>query len=1684
MAASLLATGTTAPAQADTAPTESSTPTITTFPRPDDPDAALRAAIEGARKQNKPVAVEAAFTEQSRTWAYPDGHLTTEAYPGAVQLKQPDGSWARVDPTLVEVDGVVKPKLTKADVTFSGGGDQPFATLEHKDKQSLALSWPTALPKPQLNGAQATYVGAAGPTADLVVTATLSGFRQDVILRERPTGPVEFRIPVTTDGMKLGTTKTGGLKLTDDKGKTIASGGAPFMMETATADPAGADEATGTIDTKVTTETDGRQVLVLKPDPAFLSDPKTTYPVTVDPTVGLTLSQDAVYDDGGWATGTFHLNAVGTQAKKKEIRECTGVTCTTRYVYYSLHNRSIIEFGGFSFPGKAIVSAQMQLYGQYVGRCDNWPLTASPATSAWSSYSVSWNNRPSTTSVGASTLYPSCSATSSWHTWDMTSAAQSWAGGTPNNGVELVTTELNWEYPIDDPRFPDNQFWRFDSADAATTTVPKMSVSYLLPPDIPTFTAESIDSLVGNDAISRSGTVKTGYTSRSPDGRKLDYTITVTDATTQVQAPGTPAVAPPSSAQSAVAVTPQGLVAGYGFDEGTGTTIGDVSGSNNNGTGQNIGWADGKFGKALSFNGTSSKVTVPHSASLVLPSGMTMSAWIKPTVLTSYRSVAFKDHTSGVGYGLYASNGTVPSAWMRSGDTHLYVDGRAPLTTGSWTHLAVTHDGTTARLYVNGTEVAQASIGALQDSGGALQIGANTVWSEYFSGLIDELRIYNRAQTAAEIQADMATAVAVPIPGNPPTAPGNLTATAGEGSIALAWAAATDDYGIGGYEVHRSKTADFTPSATTRLTTTTKRTYTNGDLPGTGTYYYKVIALDNTGQAGPPSNQASAYLKTLTFRVANVDSGVPVNKSYELGSPETFRIKVKACISGYPTTCNESPYYRITTDAPALPSDIETGMADPAQPILSGMVNRPSGGPLTAKYYLYDNSGVPVGAAPLGIRRVNGGERGSFQIPAGTVQPGTTYKWQMVACAQGQSVADEVCTSKTTQASFTTPGTPPLPPVGDVRHLTLGKDNVVIKTAKTDPTACGGSPCTVTDDSVIRIGGSGADKTAAMIGFRLDELPDNAVPVEALLDLGTPTCVGGPCPQDTPITITRLDSPVTSETTISTIVETTNNASKYSMSIAQPKADIIGDQYSWLLVKTDNSTTVTFAEATAPTLPSLKIGYTPAGPPSKVQDLSGQPGDGGVIVSWAIPSSTGSLALLEGYEVEAVSSTGGSVRSLQTAMPSATITGLTNGELYTIRVAGKTRFGRGEWESITLTPRALSPSPAKCKSGISVGSLKATVQEYYLRQSGVVEGAYPDVWSSSISAGITPKLSGDLDPSGPVTAKLSLTNSILLEERQGLEKSNVDRTDTSVALSNTLGYLSPDGTPALRATVSRTWVDVKTDKDGNQHSKPSALADTFDYSFTDCGAMRLISVDVDVDVSDMDMVIEGPGPNGCGNAMAVAQGMAASQSGSDHWCGKGKNGETVYGYLLNCDFGQDICRFDSYGKQNIMSGLSFEAGGVLRYSGVHNYTLGGPTSMRIEELQGWSMVKMTPAFKAANQNLVKNIKVKLATTAKFSLTVGSISIDTGVGGIGFSKTSDSATYSADGEAGNLWVQIPVPGKVRPFTVDCEGILNLCWFDEIRHAMNVSVQFPMKGGPTVTDPMGLQSCWNRASTKYF
>jgi len=202
-------------------------------------------------------------------------------------------------------------------------------------------------------------------------------------------------------------------------------------------------------------------------------------------------------------------------------------------------------------------------------------------------------------------------------------------------------------------------------------------------------------------------------------------------------------------------------VAAYGFNEGTGVQTHDSSGQGNNGTLSNATWtATGKFGSALSFNGTSAWVTIADAASLHLTTGMTIEAWVNPTSGTGWRSAILKEAGSGLAWSLYTSNNGSRPAGYAHVSSDVAVTGTAAVPLSTWTHLAITYDGTALKMYVNGTLVRTTALsGAMATSTSALRIGGNSIWGEYFRGLIDEVRVYNRALSAAEIQTDMTTPI-------------------------------------------------------------------------------------------------------------------------------------------------------------------------------------------------------------------------------------------------------------------------------------------------------------------------------------------------------------------------------------------------------------------------------------------------------------------------------------------------------------------------------------------------------------------------------------------------------------------------------------------------------------------------------------------------------------------------------------------------------------------------------------------------------------------------------------------------------------------------------------------------------------------------------------------------------------
>ncbi|MGY4768421.1 PQQ-dependent sugar dehydrogenase [Kribbella sp. CWNU-51] len=267
------------------------------------------------------------------------------------------------------------------------------------------------------------------------------------------------------------------------------------------------------------------------------------------------------------------------------------------------------------------------------------------------------------------------------------------------------------------------------------------------------------DTLVGyNHTIEARNQIAggTSYTFGSwSDGGGQQHTITV------------PATAQSYTATFTATPLPTGLVGAWGFNEGSGTSVHDSSGSGNNGTlsGAGATWTTaGKYGAALSFNGSSGNVTVPHSASISLNSSYTLEAWVNPTALSNYETILIKEVTGGCGYWLQTTGNKIASGFSNGGCRE-YVSTTPTIPLNQWSHLAAVFNdaANTYTLYLNGTAIRTANeTTAPVPNTQALVFGQSACSScggERWRGLLDDIRVYNRALTATEIQTDLATGV-------------------------------------------------------------------------------------------------------------------------------------------------------------------------------------------------------------------------------------------------------------------------------------------------------------------------------------------------------------------------------------------------------------------------------------------------------------------------------------------------------------------------------------------------------------------------------------------------------------------------------------------------------------------------------------------------------------------------------------------------------------------------------------------------------------------------------------------------------------------------------------------------------------------------------------------------------------
>ncbi len=306
----------------------------------------------------------------------------------------------------------------------------------------------------------------------------------------------------------------------------------------------------------------------------------------------------------------------------------------------------------------------------------------------------------------------------------------------------------------------------------------------------------------------------------------------------------------------------------YGFEEGSGTVTADSSGNSHTAKLVNgPSWTSGKFGNALSFNGTGAYVDTAFSTSF---STLTFSAWVNiPSGVSGYPRIFAKFQETYLQFS--PSKNSLQFEHMWSGREAYWNTAVNSVTTGVWHNVAVSYDASSSTnvpvIYIDGVvqslTVGGAPSGTPIFSANNYLVGTQNSSGGFFKGIIDNVRFYNQILSQSQIQTDMITAIFPPGQSDttPPSVPTNLkTTSVSATTISLAWTASTDpDSPVSGYDVFRNNVLIGSAQGTT---------YLDANLTPSTSYGYSVAAFD------PPGN-VSAQSTPLTVMTLSLPDTTP-----------------------------------------------------------------------------------------------------------------------------------------------------------------------------------------------------------------------------------------------------------------------------------------------------------------------------------------------------------------------------------------------------------------------------------------------------------------------------------------------------------------------------------------------------------------------------------------------------------------------------------------------------------------------------------------------------------------------------------------------------------------------------------------------------------------------------------------
>jgi RHS repeat-associated protein len=313
-------------------------------------------------------------TERAQVWALPEGGFSSQVYGGPVRYHD-GGVWKPIDLTLRrQPDGSVAPVGHPRGLRLSGPagpGEHQLATLDVGD-DTLSMAFTGVLPEPVLAGHEATYRDVY-PGVDLVLAATRTGFEQSFVVKSRAAASrvASFTLPLRSKGLRFVGDGPGSFAIRDAKGATVGRIPTPTMWD-AQRGPDGTKTREKALGVKARAGT-GRISLDLTADANWLDDPRTKYPVVIDPVVDLDPSSDtyvrtdSVVDNSG-ASDMFFGKAT----------------------YFTA--QAFLQWPTEQFGGAFIRSATLHLWNYYSASCG--PAGWQAFVSAPYTNPITWDTRP------------------------------------------------------------------------------------------------------------------------------------------------------------------------------------------------------------------------------------------------------------------------------------------------------------------------------------------------------------------------------------------------------------------------------------------------------------------------------------------------------------------------------------------------------------------------------------------------------------------------------------------------------------------------------------------------------------------------------------------------------------------------------------------------------------------------------------------------------------------------------------------------------------------------------------------------------------------------------------------------------------------------------------------------------------------------------------------------------------------------------------------------------------------------------------------------------------------------------------------------------------------------------------------------------------------------------------------